>query len=216
MRYLLPITLGSLVLLGCATDDASLPAAPDATTAAQGPDADNASEVDAAVDVDATDVGRDDDSTGDSADSALPTVLEVTSATFPCVSDMVAVRGFYLTNLLGATDDAVAIAEAGFEQPLPPGTLIQLIPQEAMIKGLPGSSPETDDWEFFLINPAGGDDAIVERGFDSISNAAGTCWGCHVGARARDGVCEQTGTCADAAVPRSVVDALVASDPRCN
>ena len=148
-------------------------------------------------------------------DDAEPAPFEITAADFPCITDMEAVRGFHLTNLLGDTDAAVAIAEAGFVEPVPPGTLIQLIPQEAMVKGLPGSSPETDDWEFFLINPSGGDAAIVERGFDTIANAAGSCWGCHVGARDRDAVCEQTGSCADAAVPRAVVDALVGSDPRC-
>ena len=99
---------------------------------------------------------------------------------------------------------------------LPPGTMIQLVPQEAMVKLLPGTDPETGDWEYFNLEVSSNGTRIVERGGAEVSNGAGSCLGCHAGAIERDYVCEQTGLCAAAAIPRNIIDALVAGDERCN
>lgn len=225
--------LFAIALLGAAAcgDDAPADASP---TDTGGDDAiddagsaeDTSAETDTAVDggidddastIDAGDTAAEDTAAEDTAADAppLPDAFSMTAEDFRCITDYEAVRGFFIGNELGRLDEAIAAAEADFAVDVPPGTVIQLIPQEAMVKGLPGSSPETDDWEFFILNPTADGTVITDRGFTDISNVAGTCWGCHVGASDRDGVCEQTGLCADAALPRNIVDTLVASDARC-
>jgi hypothetical protein len=84
-----------------------------------------------------------------------------------------------------------------------------------MVKLLPGSDPETGDWEYFNLAVDSTGTTILERGGAEVSNSAGSCLGCHAGAMERDYVCEQTGLCAAAAVPRAIVDALVEADERC-
>ena len=154
------------------------------------------------------------------ATTALPPLPEAWSpqeSDFRCLTQGRAVRGFWLSNPLGEAyeDEAVRIAEAGMMEALPPSTMIQLVPQEAMVKLLPGSDPETGDWEYFNLAVDSTGTTILERGGAEVSNSAGSCLGCHAGAMERDYVCEQTGLCAAAAVPRAIVDALVEADERC-
>jgi hypothetical protein len=134
---------------------------------------------------------------------------------FGCLTDWTGVRGFFLTNLHGRTDEAIAVAEAGFLGEVPPGTIVQLIPTEAMVKLAPGALPETGDWEYLLLATGRGQTTIEQRGGAEVSNPAGTCYGCHLGALSRDYICEDSGLCSAGNVPRSVVDRLVANDTRC-
>lgn len=217
---LLAATALSLSACDEASDGAPASEAPAADAGDAGATTDDAGgDIDDAVADDAAeDDAAEDDATADATGDALPPLPESWSASvedFGCLTEMTAVRGFFLANPLGRIDDAVAAAESDFATPVPPGTILQLIPQEAMVKGLPGSSPETDDWEFFLLSVDGNGTTVQQRGFAEVSNAAGSCWGCHVGASDRDGVCEQTGLCNAAALPRDVIDALVGADARC-
>ncbi len=147
----------------------------------------------------------------------VPTDWRPEASDFDCLTSGRSVRGFWLSNPLGQAyeDEAVRIAEAGMVERLPAGTIIQLIPQEAMVKLPEGSDPETGDWEYFNLAVSAEGTTIVERGGAEVSNAAGSCLSCHAGAIERDYVCEQTGLCADAAIPRTIVDALVGDDQRC-
>jgi hypothetical protein len=202
-------TLLTLGMLACG--DAALP--PDTQTRDAGTDP-------AQADADADPPPR-------PADSALPTPPDAgpprpgldwrpEPEAFRCLTEWTPVRGFYLTNLLGRLDEAIAAAEAEFATPVPPGTVIQLIPQEAMVKLVPGASPETDDWEYLLLQVERGVTEVIQRGGAEVSNIAGSCFGCHVGASGRDQVCEQTGLCAAAALERNLVDLFVGQDPRCD
>lgn len=159
------------------------------------------------------------DTTHDASDEAdapsVPLDWRPTAQDFGCLTDWTAVRGFYLTNLFGALDQAVAAAEAGFIDPVPPGTVIQLVPLEAMVKLAPGANPDTADWEFLLLDTGRGETTITARGGAEVTNGAGSCLGCHVGAADRDMVCEQTGLCNAAELSRVLIDALVTSDRRC-
>ena len=65
---------------------------------------------------------------------------------------MTPVRGFFVDNRLGHLDEAVAIAEANEGGTYPVGTILQLVPQEAMVKRRRASSPATNDWEFFSLD----------------------------------------------------------------
>lgn len=171
------------------------------------------------VDSDAgSDLSEETDTAPDTALPSLPSEWSATAEDFGCLTEWRPVRGFWLKNALGPEyeDEAVRIAEAGMVEALPPGTIIQLVPQEAMAKLLAGSDPATGDWEFFNLSAGTSGTEIVERGGAEVSNPAGSCMSCHAGAAERDLVCENTGLCAAAAVPRNLVDALVAGDPRCD
>lgn len=180
----------------------------------------DASSSDAAADSNvAADTGQQEDDATRSDDDAggfeLPESWEPSAEDFDCLTNWTAVRGFYVTNALGLESETTRIAEEGFVEPLPPGTIIQLVPQEAMVKLLPGTLPETNDWEYFNLTASAEGTTIRERGGAEVSNPAGSCFGCHAGAAERDFICEDTGLCADAAVPRNIVDVLVESDARC-
>ena len=75
--------------------------------------------------------------------------------------------------------------------------MLQLIPNEAMIKQQKGFSPETNDWEFFALDSDKNGSKIVSRGAKDVNNFLGlNCFECHKAARAEfDLVCEQDHGC---------------------
>ena len=133
------------------------------------------------------------------------------------MSDMAKVRHFYVDNLLGKLDDTVAVAEAGTGT-YPEGSLLQLIPFEAMVKLKEGSSPITNDWEFFFLEVDEKGTTINKRGFVDVNNGFGmNCFGCQVMARPEfDLVCEQGHGCDPIPLTREMFGALQRTDPRCN
>ena len=77
--------------------------------------------------------------------------IPVTNDTFVCLKNMHSVRGFFVDNILGNLDDTVAAAMQPEGAPYPPGSVVQLIPTEAMIKNYKGWSTKTNDWDFFEL-----------------------------------------------------------------
>jgi hypothetical protein len=129
---------------------------------------------------------------------------------------MTHVRGFYLDNRLGHLDEALAVANSPHGGTYPVGTIIQLVPQEAMVKREKGFSPATRDWEFFFLSVSPAGTTIEKRGTaDVVNRFGGNCASCHQAASARfDGVCEQTHGCAPLPVGPDVFHAIQESDPR--
>ena len=78
--------------------------------------------------------------------------VNVDDSTFKCILKMTAVRGFFVGNLAGNLPGALAVAEAGKGE-YPEGTVLQLIPNEAMIKQQKGFSPETTIGSSLPSNP---------------------------------------------------------------
>jgi hypothetical protein len=96
------------------------------------------------------------------ADSARSTVVEVevtdsnkaipvTEDSFVCLKKMLPVRGFFVGNLLNKLDDTVSVAMSPEGATYPPGSILQLIPTEVMIKHHKGWNTKTNDWEFFEL-----------------------------------------------------------------
>ena len=83
----------------------------------------------------------------DSADKG-----HVDAKSFRCITEMTHVRQFYVDNLLGNLDATLAVANSPTGGTYPPGTVIQLIPTEAMVKRDKGFNPVTHDWEFFDLD----------------------------------------------------------------
>ena len=214
MRRLLntPSVALALALCGCSSSSASGPSGEPADAARADAGASLDAELDA-VPANAPD--------GDPADAASPDTPDAPAfrpaeaEDFRCLPETTPVRGFFVDNYLGDVEGARAAAEEPGARPFPAGSIVQLIPQEAMVRLPDGTSPETGDWEYFLLDPSDGTTRILSRGGAEVENAAGSCNSCHAAAASRNFVCEQTGLCADAAIPRVVVDSLVASDARC-
>ncbi|MBI2993284.1 MAG: hypothetical protein HYY48_03810 [Gammaproteobacteria bacterium] len=150
-------------------------------------------------------------------DAAAGKQLAVGDDTFGCISDMKKVKHFFVDNLLGDLDGTVAVANSATGGVYPPGTVLQLIPTEVMIKQKPGFSPATKDWEFFELEVSPEGSKIRTRGFAQVNNRfGGNCFGCHVKARPEfDFVCELDHGCDPIPVTRPMIAALQHTDPRC-
>ncbi len=142
--------------------------------------------------------------------------IKVDDSTFKCILKMTAVRGFFVDNLAGNLAGAVAVAQAGKGE-YPEGTVLQLIPNEVMIKQQKGFSPETNDWEFFALDSDKNGSKIVSRGAKDVNNFLGlNCFECHKAARAEfDLVCEQDHGCVPLPLSRAMFHAVQHTDPRC-
>jgi hypothetical protein len=129
---------------------------------------------------------------------------------------MTKVRGFYIDNRLGHLDKALAVANSPRGGVYPVGTIIQLVPQEAMVKREKGFSPATRDWEFFFLSVSAAGAEIQTRGTaDVVNRFGGNCASCHQGAEARfDGVCEKDHGCAPLPIGDDVFHAIQEADPR--
>lgn len=142
--------------------------------------------------------------------------VDVTAEDFRPLGEMTAVRGFFVDNLLGDLDATVAVAESADGGTYPVGTVIQLVPQEAMVKRAPGFSPDFGDWEFFELNVSPEGTEIHNRGDAEIVNRFGlSCADCHsMAAPQWDLVCEQDHGCEPLPFTREQIEGLQDADPR--
>ena len=92
-------------------------------------------------------VGCSDDRQASPDTTAAPAEdFEATAADFRNLHAMTPVRGFFVDNRRGHLDEALAIARADEGGEYPVGTILQLVPQEAMVKRRDGWNPATNDW----------------------------------------------------------------------
>lgn len=149
--------------------------------------------------------------------AGLASAGEPTVADFACIRDMTPVRGFYVNNPEGDLAATVAVAGAG-QGAYPPGSVVQLVPTEAMVKRQPGFNPATKDWEFFELDVSPEGTAIRARGFAEVVNRfGGNCFACHVKARPEfDMICEQNHGCDPIPLTPVMVQAIQKTDPRCD
>ncbi len=148
---------------------------------------------------------------------AAPKPIEITEASFTCIRDMKAVRGFYVSNLLGNTEATLAAANAPDGAKYPPGSVVQLVPGEAMVKHHPGFNAATNDWEFFELDTAATGTKIKVRGTtNAVNQFGGNCLACHAKAEAKwDMICEQGHGCDPIPVTPVMARAIQNTDPRC-
>jgi hypothetical protein len=158
-----------------------------------------------------------DDRSDETTTTTEPEDLVMEADDFVNIHDMTAVRGFFVDNRLGHLDDALAIAndtEGGGAYPV--GTIIQLIPQEAMVKRAPGFDPDSNDWEFFSLNVTPEGTEIVTRGGAEVINQfGGSCADCHQLAEPEfDFVCEKEHGCEPLPIGDDVIMSVQEADPR--
>jgi hypothetical protein len=151
------------------------------------------------------------------AAEAVPARLEITPASFKCLTEMTPVRGFFVDNLAGNLEGTLAVARNPGGGVYPPGSVVQLVPTEVMVKREPGFSPVTKDWEFFELDVSQQGSVIRKRGFAEVNNRFDkNCFACHLAAKPEfDMVCEQDHGCEKLPIPRYVIRSLQVTDPRC-
>ena len=147
---------------------------------------------------------------------APPEDLDMKPADFRSLSTMTKVRGFFVDNRLGHLSEALRVANSPGGGVYPVGTIVQLVPQEAMVKRGRGWNPTTHDWEFFFMKTSETGTEIVTRGAtETVNRFGGNCFGCHAKADAKwDFVCEQTHGCDPLPVGHDLVTAIQNADPR--
>jgi hypothetical protein len=155
---------------------------------------------------------------GNTADRTASPDVEIDAKAFRCITKMTPVRHFYADNLRGDLDATLAAANSPTGAVYPPGSVIQLVPSEAMVKRSQGFNTATHDWEFFELDVSKDGTQIRKRGFtDVVNRFGGNCFGCHIAARPEwDLVCEADHGCAPIPLTREMSGALQRTDPRCD
>ena len=144
--------------------------------------------------------------------------IPVTEDTFVCLKKMHPVRGFFVGNLLGKLDDTVAAAMSPEGATYPPGSIVQLIPAEVMIKHHKGWNTITNDWEFFELDVSEEGSKIKVRGTTQVVNKfGGNCFECHQKAEPQwDFICEEDHGCDSLPIPDFMIRWIQRGDPRCD
>ncbi len=143
--------------------------------------------------------------------------IEISAEDFTCLNDMTRVRHFFVDNILDDLDGTLEVAHSPSGGIYPPGSVVQLVPTEVMVKHKPGWNAATRDWEFFELDVAEGTTTIEKRGFvDVVNRFGGNCFTCHVRARPEwDLICEQGHGCETIPITREQIAEIQKADPRC-
>ena len=127
------------------------------------------------------------------------------------------IRGFFVGNILDHLDDTIAAANQPEGAFYPPGSIVQLIPTEVMIKHHKGWSENTNDWEFFELTVSEEGSKIKVRGTTQVINKfGGNCLECHQKAKPQwDFICEEDHGCDPLPIPDFLIRWTQEGDPRC-
>ena len=150
--------------------------------------------------------------------TGLANAEDINANSFRCITKMTPVRQFYVDNLRGDLDATLAAANSAKAAIYPPGSVLQLIPTEVMVKRNSGFDATTHDWEFFFLDVSKDGTRINKRGTtDVVNQLGGNCFECHRTAAPQwDLVCETDHGCAPLSVTPAMIRALQRTDPRCN
>ena len=144
--------------------------------------------------------------------------VAVSEQTFGCILDWAKVRNTRIKH-----SDPEKLKEAmrilGDSIPntdYPVGTILQLVPFEAMVKHPREKFPRTNGWEFFALNVSEAGAKIRDRGDNVVNLSQGkTCLSCHQPAARFDFVCEKGHGCAPIPFDDQTIAELQRADPRC-
>ena len=144
--------------------------------------------------------------------------VSVSERTFGCILEWPQVRNTRikhedpkeLTEAMRIFRDSVPDTE------YPVGTILQLVPFEAMVKHPHEKFPRTNGWEFFALEVSAAGTTIRDRGDSVVNLAQGkTCLSCHQPAARFDFVCEKGHGCAPIPFNDQAIHALQQADARC-
>ena len=148
--------------------------------------------------------------------TAPPEDITLQAGDFVSLKDMTPVRGFFIANRLGHLDEALVVANNPDGGTYPVGTVIQLVPQEAMVKRRAGFDAGSDDWEFLNLDVSATGTKIATRGGASVLNRfGGSCSSCHSLAEPKfDFICEHDHGCDPLPISDDVIRGIQKADPR--
>jgi hypothetical protein len=144
--------------------------------------------------------------------------ISVTEQTFNCILDWPAVRN---TRIKHSDPEKLKEAMRIFKDSIPDteypvGTVLQLVPFEAMVKHPRERFPKTNGWEFFSLNLSAAGAKIRDQGDNVVNLSQGvTCLSCHEPASRFDFVCEKRHGCAPIPFNDEMIREVQAADPRC-
>lgn len=144
--------------------------------------------------------------------------ITITEKSFKCIREMTPVRGFFVDNLAGNLEGTLAVANSPTGGVYPPGSVVQLFPNEVMVKREKDFNPVTKDWEFFELDVDKKGSTIRKRGFaDVVNRFGGNCFACHVQAKPEwDMICETGHGCESLPIAGFAIKSLQNADPRCD
>jgi len=144
--------------------------------------------------------------------------LVITEKSFGCVLDLPKVRNTRIQNPdPQKLKEAIQIFKDSVpDKEYPKGTILQLIPTEAMVKHERAAFPNTNGWEFFALKVSADGTTILDRG-DKVLNTSlkKPCLDCHSPAEKFDFVCEKGHGCAPIPVTDQLIATMQSADPRC-
>lgn len=142
--------------------------------------------------------------------------IDMKPADFRNLAMMTKVRGFFVDNRLGHLPEALRVAGSPDGGVYPVGTILQFVPQEAMVKRARGWNPTTHDWEFFLMKTSATGTQIVTRGAtQTVNRFGGNCFSCHSMSQAKwDMVCERSHGCDPLPISDDLIRSIQNADPR--
>lgn len=144
--------------------------------------------------------------------------IAVSEQTFGCILDWSKVRN---TRFKHADPEKLKEAMRIFRDSIPDkeypvGTILQLVPFEAMVKHPREKFPKTNGWEFFFLDVSKAGTQIKDRGDNVVNLSQGvTCLSCHQPAARFDFVCEKGHGCAPIPFDDQKISELQRADPRC-
>jgi hypothetical protein len=98
----------------------------------------------------------------------------------------------------------------------PIGTILQLVPFEAMVKHPREKFPNSNGWEFFALEVSEAGTKIRDRGDNVVNLSLGApCLTCHQPAARFDFVCEKGHGCAPLPIDDQKIGELQRADARC-
>ena len=143
--------------------------------------------------------------------------VTVSEKSFGCLRDGTRIRNTYIKN---ADPEKLKEATRIFKDSVPDteypvGTILQILPGEAMVKHPGEKFPVTNGWEFFALEISEKGTQIRARG-DRVVNFNGIpCMACHQPAAKFDFVCEKGHGCAPVSLDDKKIAELQGADPRC-
>jgi hypothetical protein len=142
---------------------------------------------------------------------------DITEASFKCLTELAPVGDFFVDNLDGDIEATIKVARSPTGGVYPTGSVVQLVPAEAMVKRAPGFNPATRDWEFFELAVSDEGTSINTRGFaQTVNRFGGNCFACHIQARPEwDLICGKDHGCDPIPLTPVMIKAIQKTDPRC-
>tara|TARA_R110002124_G_scaffold92843_7_gene235754 strand:- start:720 stop:1415 length:696 start_codon:yes stop_codon:yes gene_type:complete len=143
--------------------------------------------------------------------------IHVTAEMFSCIYDLPKVRNTFLFH-----SDPKKLKEAiriftkrVSDTEYPVGTVMQLVPFEAMVKHSREYYPDSNGWEFLALDVTAKSTTITSRGDHAVNFEGRECLSCHAAGMKYDFVCEKDHGCAPLSIGDEEIAAFQAADPRC-